>query len=139
MSRRPAVRSDAAGSIRVIQATEVITALDLEGEFDLSTAPMLTEHAEGVLAEAKHLIINLSRSTFIDSSVIHALLHAAAAAKGRGSLLVIELGTEAIVERVITLTGTDRQIATVPTRAEAIRFIDKQLEVKQVTTAPAPC
>jgi anti-sigma B factor antagonist len=139
MSSRPAVPGDAAGSIRVVQATDVITALDLEGEFDISTAPKLTEHAERVLADGKHLIINLRDSTFIDSSIIHALFAADAAAKGRGSFLVLELGTQAIVERVIRLTGADRQIATVPTRAEAVRFIDKQLEVRTSRTAPGPC
>jgi anti-anti-sigma factor len=111
------------GTIEVVREADRITALDLYGEFDINSSPQIIEHAQPVLDDDNHLIINLSDTTFIDSSVVHALVHAAAAAKARGNVLVIQLGTTAIVERVITLTHTDRKIARAPTRAEAITLI----------------
>lgn len=112
--------------IHVVDATDAITALDLEGEFDVVTAPTLIEHAERVLADGKDLIINLSDATFIDSSIIHALFKADEAAKGAGKAFVLQFGTHAAVERVLSITGTERSLPTAPTRARAIELIEQR-------------
>jgi anti-anti-sigma factor len=119
------------GTIEVAREAEAITALDLYGEFDLSSSPQIVEHAQRAIDDDNHLIINLSEATFIDSSVIHALFRAASAAKGRGNACVLQLGTAAIVKRVMTLTCTDKQIATARTRAEAINLIHQHITRNQ--------
>jgi anti-anti-sigma factor len=116
------------GTIDVVREADRITALDLYGEFDINSSPQIIEHAQHVIDDDNHLIINLSGTTFIDSSVVHVLFHAAAAAKARGSVLVLQLGTTAIVERVITLTHADKEIARASTRAEAITLIHSHLQ-----------
>ena len=71
----------------------------------------------------KHLILDLSQATFIDSSVINALFDAHRQAKERGRLAVLQLGTAAIVELVLKLSEIERVLPRVHTRAEAIDTI----------------
>jgi len=113
----------AAPVIQVIEATDEIVALDLEGEFDISAAPELTAYAERVLAAGKDLIVNLSDVTFIDSSIIHALFAAEGQARKAGRTFVLQFGTHAAVERVLEITGTDKALPNAPTREGAIGLI----------------
>lgn len=114
----------AAPLIEVVHATDEIVALDLGGEFDISTAPELTQHVEHVLASGKHLIVNLSDATFIDSSIVHALFAADAAARASGRTFVLQFGTHAAVERVLEITGTDKALPNASTRRAAIGLIE---------------
>jgi anti-sigma B factor antagonist len=118
-----AAAEGAAGNIRVVRATDTITALDLDGEFDISTAPELVERVRSVLDQGKHLIINLSDASFIDSSIVHALFTADTEARQHGRVFVLQFGTAARVERVLTISGADKKLLTAPTRADAIDLI----------------
>ncbi len=109
--------------IRIVEATDEIVALDLEGEFDISAAPDVAEHAKQAIDAGKHLIVNLSDVTFIDSSMIHALFTADAAAAKSGRRFVLQFGTHASVERVLEITGTDKALTAAPTRDAAIGLI----------------
>jgi anti-anti-sigma factor len=108
-----------AGDLHVVAETEEIVALCLEGDFDLANASQIIEEGERLLG-ARHLILDLGRATFIDSAVIHALFQVAAEAKRRRRVVVLQLGTAAIVERLIEVSGMDRVIARTKTRLEAI-------------------
>jgi len=112
--------------IQPIDAADDITAIDLEGEFDLTAAPAILEHAGRALEAGKHVIVNLSGATFIDSSTIHTLFKIDAAAKDAGRAFVLQFGTHAAVERVLELTGTDKLLPVAPTRAEAIALVHRQ-------------
>ena len=111
--------------VRVVEATDEIVALDLEGEFDISAAPDVAVHAKRAIDAGKHLILNLSDVTFIDSSMIHALFAAEAAAAKSGRRFVLQFGTHAAVERVLEITGTDKALTTAPTREAAIGLIEQ--------------
>ena len=107
----------------MVLETDEIVALSFEGEFDLANAPRIVEETERVLANDRHLILDLSRATFIDSSVVNALFEAHKQAKERGRLAVLQLGTAAIVELVLKLSEIERVLTRVHTRAEAIDTI----------------
>ena len=109
--------------IQVVDTADEITALDLEGEFDISAAPAIMEHAKQALGAGKHLIVNLSGATFIDSSTIHALFTADAAAKEAGRTFILQFGTRASVKRVLAITGADKALRIARTREDAIRLI----------------
>jgi anti-sigma B factor antagonist len=113
-------------AVHVHDATDAITVLDLEGEFDIFTAPTIIEHAERALADNKHLIVNLSDATFIDSSIIHALFQASDAAKSADRVFVLQFGTHPAVERVLSITAADKELNTAPTRADAIDLIKQR-------------
>jgi anti-anti-sigma regulatory factor len=93
----------------------------------LVNAPQIVEHGERLLTDDKHVILDLSEATFIDVAVIHALSHVKAEAKKNGRVVVLQLGTAPIVERVIEITQIDRQLHRVSTRTEALDKI-RQLQ-----------
>jgi anti-sigma B factor antagonist len=116
-----------AGEVQVLAQTDQIAALCLEGEFDLANAPQIIEEAERLLADDKQVILDLSEATFIDSSVIHALFRVAAEARKTGRVVVLQLGTAAVVERVIQICNIERVLARASTRPEALDTI-RQLQ-----------
>ncbi|HTX68710.1 MAG TPA: STAS domain-containing protein [Thermoleophilia bacterium] len=81
--------------------------LELEGEFDLDTVPEIDRflrRALGPLYHQDHLVIDLARTTFVDSSFIGFLVRLSQAqrAKRRELLLVRPAGQ---VRRVLAIVG----------------------------------
>ena len=113
------------GVIRVVREGDEIVALCLEGDFDLTNARVLGDQIDLALASGRDLILDLSEATFIDSSVIHVLVRASKAAAGREHAMVLQVGTAAIVERVLELTGIERVLARAHDRQEAVRIIQQ--------------
>ncbi len=111
------------GNIRVVQTNDTMTALAVEGECDLLTAPHLTEMAERVIAEGRDLIIDLSEVEFIDAATVGALLDADAAARARGRELVVQLTEATMVQRVLSITGADRRLTIAVTRRDAMELV----------------
>ena len=109
--------------ITQVEAAEDITVIDLEGELDISVSAAIAEQAEAALATGRHLVINLSEATFIDSSTIHALFRADAAAKKAGRKFVLQFGSRASVARVLEITGADAIFPIAPTREAAIDLV----------------
>jgi anti-anti-sigma factor len=115
-----------AWQIQAVHVADGIAALDLEGEFDLTAADAIVERAEQILAAGKHLIVNLGGATFIDSSTIHALFKADAAARRSGRVFVLQFGSRASVSRVLSITGTNEALPIRPTREQAIELVDRR-------------
>lgn len=116
------------GVTRVVPETDEIVAFCLEGEFDLTSARTLDDEIDRALERGKSLILDLSEATFIDSSIIHILSRASKAARRREQTLVLQLGTAAIVERVIEISGIDQVLPRAHDRQEAVRIIQQQAE-----------
>jgi anti-anti-sigma factor len=129
------------GELQVFAETDEIAVLCLEGEFDMVNSPQILEQGERLLAADKHLILDLSDATFIDASVIDALSRLGTDANENGRTVVLQLGTAAIVERVIQICNTDRVLPRAHTRPEAIDTIRRRQRVEpdQFTSAIAPC
>lgn len=113
------------GVLRVVPATDEIAVLCLEGEFDMDNAPAIIQESERVLADDKHLIIDLSATTFLDSYAITALFDVAAEAAKAQRVAVMQLGTAAIVERAVKLTQVDQALPHTKTLPEAIHTIEQ--------------
>ena len=69
----PPTQPHEAATIRVRGEADDIVSLYLRGEFDAFNASEITHHALRALAAEKHLVLDLSDTTFIDASVIGAL------------------------------------------------------------------
>ena len=109
--------------VTVVDASDDTIALELDGEFDMDAAPELLEHAERALQAGKNLIVNLSDATFIDFMIVHTLFRAEERAAGAGRVLILQFGTDAAVERVLSITGADARLETAPTREQALERI----------------
>lgn len=80
--------------------------LTVTGEHDLYTAPALREQLDRALATGD-LIVDLSAATFVDSSVLGALLNARQRAieEQRGFAVCLEPDSSAMVRQVFEITG----------------------------------
>ena len=113
------------GVISVVQETDEIVAVCLEGEFDIANARTVGEEIDRTLEGGKNLIVDLSEATFIDSSVIAVLMRAAKAAHGREQAIVLQHRTAAIVERVLEITRIEEVLPRAHDRHEAVRIIQE--------------
>jgi anti-anti-sigma factor len=123
---QPPIRAgDGEPRLQVTQETDAVVAISLEGEWDMANAALLSEQTERALADDNHLILDLSRATFIDSSTIHALIKSKDAASKRGQRLVLQLGTADNVERILEISGIDHLVPRASSRTEAIETIEQ--------------
>ena len=92
----------------------------MSGEHDLSTAARLRTQFDRVLAESNSIVIDVSPMTFMDSSILGALLQGQQRANdaGLGFALVNDGGSESI-ERLLDVTGLRAQLPIYASRAEA--------------------
>ena len=110
-------------AIRVVPETAKIVALCLEGDFDLTNAPALDAQIELALDRGNDLILDVSEASFIDSSVIHLVARAAQTAQTTEQTVVLQLGTAAIVERVLEVSGIEEVLPRAHDRREALLVI----------------
>lgn len=80
--------------------------LTINGEHDLSTAPELRRRLEGLLEAGTGVIVDLSGATFIDSSILGAILEGKRRA-GEASIGYAVLHANGVdaVDRVLEVTG----------------------------------
>jgi anti-sigma B factor antagonist len=113
------------GSIFVISQRELAgdtTVLSVEGELDLSSAPRLKwALADSQSEGAKHLIVDLSEVTFIDSTALGVLV-GAQRAMDEGLHLAIVCAEENVL-RIFELTGLDGMFEILPNLDDALEFV----------------
>ena len=99
MDARTIVLDDSNGDVLVVV---------VRGEHDIYTAPTLRDRLEEALtADPAGVVVDLSSATFLDSSILGALLEARRQALERGTGYVVCLGErpEPGVERILEITG----------------------------------
>jgi anti-sigma B factor antagonist len=100
-------------------STERVRVLTLEGELDLAAAPLLQARlAETPTGHA--LVLDLSRTTFIDSAVLKELLQARAELSERDVRLVLA-GVATPVRRLLDLTRTSELFEDATSVDEALK------------------
>ena len=94
----------------------------VSGEQDIYTAPALRERLEQGLAATTGLVVDLSAATFLDSSILGALLEARRQALERTIGYVVSLGEspEPGVQRILEITGLVPVFPVVKSREEAL-------------------
>jgi anti-sigma B factor antagonist len=98
----------------------VVTALD--GEHDIYTAPALRERMYGVIEEGRPLVVDLTGATFVDSSILGALLGARRRAHeaGVGFAVCCAEGIDPGVRRILDVTGLMPVLPVLATREDAL-------------------
>ena len=118
---------DGPGTLRLEPQQGRTVCLCLVGEFDMANAASIDSEGERLLRAGRHLILDLSETTFIDSSAVAALFSVAKRARAERRIAVLQLGTSAIVETVLQLNCVERVLPRASTRADALRAV-RQLE-----------
>jgi anti-sigma B factor antagonist len=96
--------------------------LAVEGDLDLASAPSLKwALADAQAAESRHVVVDLSRVGFIDSTALGVLV-GAQRALDPGVRLAIACAEENVL-RIFELTGLDGMFEIVPTLQDALGFV----------------
>src|SRR3954453_17468429 len=106
-----------AAAERVDSTTHVVT---VEGEIDIFTAPDFKERIAGAIdAGGEIVIVDLARTTFIDSSSLGVLISAHRRLRQRGGRLIIACDVRAVLN-TFKITGLDSVLELHPDREEAL-------------------
>ena len=114
MDARSIVLDDSHGDVLLIA---------VRGEHDIYTAPALRDRLDEALGRSPTgVIVDLSAATFLDSSILGALLEARRQAHERGIGYVVCLGEEPEpgVARILEITGLVPVFPVVRSREEAL-------------------
>jgi anti-sigma B factor antagonist len=108
--------------IDVERVDDSLAVVSVAGEHDLSSAPELREQLETLLAAGTAMVVDLTEATFVDSSVLAALIEASRNGDGSGVGFSVVLPPDAAsgVVKVIEVTGIANVLAVRTTRDDAI-------------------
>jgi anti-sigma B factor antagonist len=94
------------------------------GEIDLFTAPELkTVLSEAVEAGRTRIVVDLTETSFLDSTALGVLIGAVKRLRSRDGVLTI-VNTDANIAKTFEITGLDQIFTIRPTRDEAIQALD---------------
>jgi anti-sigma B factor antagonist len=122
--------------IRIDLSAAGVTVLELLGDHDLATAEELAAAIDQALARRPGLVIDLTETTFIDSTVLHLLINAHHVLEARGHELIIQITEASAVLRVLELTQLDNALGIAGDRDEAIASANGRAAVVSHLAAP---
>lgn len=98
--------------------------LAVRGEIDLFTAPELKQVlAESIEAGRVRIIVDLTDTTFLDSTALGVLIGAVKRLRSRdGGLAIVNVDEN--ISKTFEITGLDQIFTIVPTREEAVDAVD---------------
>lgn len=96
----------------------------VRGEIDLFTAPDLKTMLLGAIDSGKsRIVVDLSETTFLDSTALGVLIGAVKRLRARDGLLTL-VNTDANIAKTFEITGLDQIFQISATRDEAIAALD---------------
>jgi anti-sigma B factor antagonist len=94
--------------------------IELGGEVDLYTAPEFKERMVQVIEDGKkHVVVDLSKATFIDSTTLGVLVGGVKRLRPTGGSLTL-VCTDPNICKIFEITGLDRVFTIHPTREAAV-------------------
>ncbi len=98
--------------------------LAVRGEIDLFTAPELKQVlAEAIEAGRVRIVVDLTNTTFLDSTALGVLIGAVKRLRSRdGALAIVNIDDN--IAKTFEITGLDQIFTIVPTREEAVDAVD---------------
>jgi anti-sigma B factor antagonist len=98
--------------------------LAVRGEIDLFTAPELKQVlAESIEAGRVRIVVDLTDTTFLDSTALGVLIGAVKRLRSRdGALAIVNIDEN--ISKTFEITGLDQIFTIVPTREEAVDAVD---------------
>ena len=107
------------------------------GEIDLFTAPELKAAIADAIEEGRtRLVINLTDTSFLDSTALGVLIGAIKRLRGRGGRLTI-VNVDDNIAKTFEITGLDQIFTIKPTRDQAIAALDEPEETSAPSEAEA--
>jgi anti-anti-sigma factor len=94
----------------------------LQGEHDLATAPVLAAELDALVAGGSNVVVDLSQTTFIDSSIV-GVLHAASTHKAAGQAVVLAAPPGTVSRRLVDLIALNETMLTFDSRDAALAYL----------------
>lgn len=102
------------------EVDEVTHVIELAGEVDLYTAPEFKERLVGLIEGGKRrLVVDLTRTTFIDSTTLGVLVGGVKRLRPLGGALAL-VCRDPNITKIFEITGLDRVFPIYATRSEAL-------------------
>src|SRR3954468_4120579 len=96
----------------------------VRGEIDLFTAPELKQKlTDAIEAGKSRIVVDLSDTTFLDSTALGVLIGAVKRLRTRDGALVI-VNTDQNIAKTFEITGLDQIFTILATRDDAIKALD---------------
>jgi anti-sigma B factor antagonist len=93
----------------------------LAGEVDLYTSPELKEELARIIEQGPaHVVIDLTATTFIDSTALGVLIRGVDQLRARGQGRLSVVCTDRDINRIFEVTGLDRVFEVYASRADAL-------------------
>ena len=110
-----------------LERTEAgVAVLTISGEHDLSTAPILRRRLDALLDQGAPTVVDLSPATFIDSSILGAILDARRrASEADTGFAVFQVNGTDAVKRVLEVTGLRAELPVHADREEAFSEVTR--------------
>jgi anti-anti-sigma factor len=89
----------------VVAYRDAVAVLSLLGEHDMTTAAELRAKIAEQAESGRGVVISVAETEFIDSAIIHSLYQGDRRLLARGRRLVLHLGGEPVVDRMLELAG----------------------------------
>jgi anti-anti-sigma factor len=112
--------------LKVLQPRPRMAVVEALGEHDLSTEAEAAAVFARLLAENDLLVIDITETQFIDSSFLNNLAKAQRAAQELGHTVLLQVGTEPIVKRMLEITNFLTHFDHVSSREEALAWAPAQ-------------
>ena len=97
----------------------------LRGEVDLSNVEDIRARLVAAVShDAEDMVLDLTETTYLDSTGVRLLFELAERLHGRRQQLRLVVADTALVRRVIVLTQLDEQVPIVPTLADALASVE---------------
>jgi anti-anti-sigma factor len=106
--------------IRILRPSTGTAVLELHGEYDLVTRGRIDALLTGLVEANDVVVVDLSETSFVDSSFLHNLVQGDRRARARGSRFRVQLAPEAVAYRAFEVSGLLRELDVVPDRAQAL-------------------
>lgn len=113
------------GAMHTAPERDGILAVCLEGEFDVANAGALRQQIDAALGTDRDLILDLSQTTFVDSSAIQVIFDAARLVDGGTQVIVLQLDTGPLVERALAIVSIEQVLPRARDREETVRLIQR--------------
>jgi anti-sigma B factor antagonist len=110
------------GEIALERTDAGVAVVTISGEHDLSTAPGLGRRLKRLTGDSSPIVVDLSGATFIDSSILGAIL-AARRRAGADRFAVVNSGSAEAVRRVLEVTGLKAALPVHEVRDEAVAAV----------------
>lgn len=98
-----------------------VAVVELLGEHDMQTMVDLRERLDALAATTDLVVIDLTRTEFIDAAVMNMFVRLDKNMRAAGRHFRVQLGTLPVVERALEVTGLLDAMDVVRTRADAVR------------------